>query len=132
MEKENIRIENIAIISSNLPTAKAIEISLKKLINITTPDQADLIIVIGGDGSMLHALHNYMHLDIPFYGINAGSVGFMMNKFHIENFKENRVYIFLILIFLKKLNNLEELTLKIYSIKYKWKQMEIQPIFQFL
>jgi len=40
MEKENIRIENIAIISSNLPTAKAIEISLKKLINITTPDQA--------------------------------------------------------------------------------------------
>jgi NAD+ kinase len=89
MEKENIRIENIAIISSNLSTAKAIEISLKKLINITTPDQADLIIVIGGDGSMLHALHNYMHLDIPFYGINAGSVGFMMNKFHIENFREN-------------------------------------------
>ncbi len=89
MEKENIRVENIAIISSNLPTAKAIEISLKKLINITTPDQADLIIVIGGDGSMLHALHNYMHLDIPFYGINAGSVGFMMNKFHIENFREN-------------------------------------------
>jgi NAD+ kinase len=92
MEKENIRIENIAIISSNSAEALAIESKLKKLFNPTTPEKADLIIVIGGDGSMLHALHNYMHLDIAFYGINAGSVGFMMNKFHIENFIENLNY----------------------------------------
>jgi NAD+ kinase len=39
----------------------------------------DVIIVIGGDGTLLHALHNYMHKNVPFYGINAGSVGFLMN-----------------------------------------------------
>lgn len=39
-----------------------------------------LIIVIGGDGELLHALHKYMHLGVPFYGINAGSVGFLMNN----------------------------------------------------
>ncbi len=89
MDKENIRVENIALISNNSPEAQAIESLLKKLINKISPEQADLIIVIGGDGSMLHALHNYMHLDIPFYGINAGSIGFMMNKFYIENFIEN-------------------------------------------
>lgn len=89
MEKENILVEKIAIISSNSAQAQAIESSLKEIFDNTAPEQADLIIVIGGDGSMLHALHNYMHLDIPFYGINAGSIGFMMNKFHIENFIEN-------------------------------------------
>ncbi len=89
MEKENILVKKIAIISSNSAPAEAIENLLKKLFDKAAPEQADLIIVIGGDGSMLHALHNYMHLDIPFYGINAGSVGFMMNKFHVENFLEN-------------------------------------------
>ena len=38
---------------------------------------------------MLHALHQYMDLEIPFYGINAGSIGFLMNSFHKENFLKN-------------------------------------------
>jgi NAD+ kinase len=40
----------------------------------------ECIIVIGGDGELLHALHKYMHLNIPFYGINTGTVGFLMNE----------------------------------------------------
>lgn len=92
MEKETINTKNIAIISSNSPQAKIIESLLKTIINQTEPAVADLIIVIGGDGSMLHALHSYMNLDIPFYGLNAGSVGFMMNKFYNDNFLENLKY----------------------------------------
>jgi NAD+ kinase len=40
----------------------------------------DLIIVLGGDGEFLRAMHQYMHLNIPFYGINFGSLGFLLNS----------------------------------------------------
>ncbi|MEQ9115312.1 MAG: NAD kinase [Rickettsiales bacterium] len=39
-----------------------------------------VIIVCGGDGTMLHTIHKYMHLKIPFYGINTGNLGFLMNN----------------------------------------------------
>lgn len=42
-------------------------------------DNVDLIIALGGDGLMLHLLHEYQNLDIPIYGINYGTVGFLMN-----------------------------------------------------
>lgn len=40
----------------------------------------DVILVIGGDGELLRAMHKYMHLQVPFYGINTGTVGFLMNN----------------------------------------------------
>ncbi len=82
-------MKKIAIISGDSTEAKKITTSLKKIFAAHSPENADLIIVIGGDGSMLHALHQYMHLNIPFYGINAGSVGFLMNEPHLDNFLEN-------------------------------------------
>ncbi|MFP3942640.1 MAG: NAD kinase [Alphaproteobacteria bacterium] len=42
-------------------------------------DEADLIVAIGGDGFMLQTLHNTMSRDLPIYGINRGTVGFLMN-----------------------------------------------------
>ncbi len=45
----------------------------------------DLIIAIGGDGMMLRALHRYMHLKIPIYGMNRGSIGFLMNDYSADN-----------------------------------------------
>ncbi len=62
---------------------------LSRCFNITDPKNADIIVVIGGDGTMLHALHEHMHLNIPFYGINSGSIGFLMNNFHIDDFQKN-------------------------------------------
>lgn len=41
----------------------------------------DVIIVLGGDGFMLQMLHKYMHRNIPFYGMNCGTVGFLMNSY---------------------------------------------------
>ncbi|NDB82490.1 MAG: NAD kinase [Alphaproteobacteria bacterium] len=40
----------------------------------------DAILVIGGDGQMLRSFHNLYHLNLPFFGINAGSIGFLMNN----------------------------------------------------
>ncbi len=43
-------------------------------------EKADIIIPIGGDGFLLKNLHNYNELNIPFFGINYGSIGFLMNQ----------------------------------------------------
>jgi NAD+ kinase len=39
------------------------------------------ILVLGGDGFMLHSIHKYMDYNLPFYGINCGSLGFLLNNF---------------------------------------------------
>jgi len=48
-------------------------------------DDADLVIAVGGDGLMLHLLHEYQTNPIPIYGINCGTVGFLMNSFHQQD-----------------------------------------------
>ena len=47
--------------------------------------EADAIVVLGGDGFMLDILKKYQDLDLPFYGINKGTVGFLMNQNQNEN-----------------------------------------------
>ena len=41
----------------------------------------ECIVTLGGDGVMLHALHTYMDLGVPFYGMNRGSLGFLLNSY---------------------------------------------------
>ena len=45
------------------------------------PQLSNVFIVIGGDGFMLHTLKKYNKYNKPFYGINTGTYGFLMNKF---------------------------------------------------
>ena len=47
--------------------------------------KSNLIIVIGGDGFMLWTLKKYNKYQKPFYGINSGNYGFLMNKFSLKN-----------------------------------------------
>ena len=42
-------------------------------------DQAQVVVALGGDGFMLQTLHATERLDVPVYGMNCGTVGFMMN-----------------------------------------------------
>ena len=60
---------------------------LKKYKNYP-PSKSDLIIVFGGDGFMLHTLKKYQKYNIPFYGINRGTFGFLMNKFKTYDVKK--------------------------------------------
>ena len=48
----------------------------------------DVIIVLGGDGFMLQVLHKYMHRGIAVYGMNCGSVGFLMNHYTPDHLLE--------------------------------------------
>ena len=70
----------IALFPSRNPKAQAFADQVKKQLGVASLEEADCIVVIGGDGFMLHALHNLKHLDIPFFGIHAGTVGFLMNN----------------------------------------------------
>ena len=44
---------------------------------------ADVIIALGGDGFMLETLHKHFKHNIPIYGINRGTVGFLLNHFDL-------------------------------------------------
>ncbi|HQT66582.1 MAG TPA: NAD kinase [Acetobacteraceae bacterium] len=48
----------------------------------TPIDQAAIIVALGGDGLMLETLHLVLGRNVPVYGMNCGSVGFLMNEFH--------------------------------------------------
>lgn len=51
-------------------------------------ENIDLVIAIGGDGLMLHLLHEYENKSVTLYGINCGTVGFLMNSFQQDNLLE--------------------------------------------
>ena len=50
---------------------------------------SNIIVVIGGDGFMLQTLKKFYKFKKPFYGINSGSYGFLMNKFSFKNTIKN-------------------------------------------
>lgn len=52
-------------------------------------DGIEKVIAIGGDGLMLHVLHEFGKNPLPIYGVNCGTIGFLMNSFHPGNFLEN-------------------------------------------
>src|ERR1700743_540533 len=52
------------------------------------PDAADIIVALGGDGFMLQTLHAFLGKGKPIYGMNLGSVGFLMNEYRTENLLE--------------------------------------------
>ena len=73
--------KTIACVADDSKKAQAAYRSLKKQYGIVADDVADVIVALGGDGFMLHTLHKYMDCDKPIYGMNCGSVGFLMNEY---------------------------------------------------
>ena len=55
-----------------------------------SPEDADYIVALGGDGFILKSLHDFLKLNKPIFGMNFGSVGFLMNEYNIDNL-ENRL-----------------------------------------
>ena len=63
------------------------KILLKKNKN-SNPKNCDYIIVCGGDGFMLNSLKRYFKFNKPFYGINCGTFGFLMNKYSYKEIEK--------------------------------------------
>lgn len=74
----------LALISSATPQAREAEALLREQHEFVSLDTADAVIVLGGDGHMLQVLHQLLEdrRDIPAYGMNRGTVGFLMNGWH--------------------------------------------------
>ncbi len=71
---------------------------IEKKIKLVPILKAKAIIVIGGDGFMLHSLKKLHKFNKPFYGINSGNYGFLMNKFSNKNLIKNLLNLKVILI----------------------------------
>ena len=63
--------------------------SIEKKIKFYSLKKSNLIIVIGGDGFMLQSLKKLYKQKKPFYGINSGDYGFLMNRFSQKNLVKN-------------------------------------------
>lgn len=75
----------LAFLASDAPIAQAAQMTLAARYGNVAPEQADVIVALGGDGFMLHTLHSTQHLAAPVYGMNRGTVGFLMNTYTEDN-----------------------------------------------
>lgn len=82
------KFKNIAFVASDVPEAVLALQRLKDRYGATPVQEADAIVALGGDGLMLQTLHTYMNDRIPIYGMNRGSVGFLMNEYSEDDLIE--------------------------------------------
>ena len=81
--------DKVYLISDKTIASLKIKSILIKRVKITSLIKSNIIIVIGGDGFMLQTLKKLYKYKKPFYGINSGNYGFLMNKFSSENIIKN-------------------------------------------
>jgi len=85
MPKPKRKFEKIAFVASDHPEAQQALARLTKQYGNVPSETADAIVALGGDGLMLQTLHRHMHDRIPIYGMNRGSVGFLMNEYREDD-----------------------------------------------
>ena len=83
-----MKFNRIAFLASDSTDAKRSLTKLAKIYGNAEPDSADVVVALGGDGLMLQALHRFMSSGLPIYGMNRGSVGFLMNDYAEKNLLE--------------------------------------------
>lgn len=88
MDKPVLKTDSIAILASDAPEAAAAAQRLRAVYGDILPEDADVIVALGGDGLMLQMLHRFMNMNKPIYGMNRGSVGFLMNEYDPENLRK--------------------------------------------
>lgn len=75
-------VDRISFVSSGTPEADAAMNELRARYGEAGFEHADVVVALGGDGLMLQTLHRKMEHNVPVYGMNFGSVGFLMNEFN--------------------------------------------------
>jgi NAD+ kinase len=82
------RFERIAFLASQAPEAGKAREALIRRYGDAKPEDADVIVPLGGDGFMLRTLHKFMTSGKPFYGMHRGTVGFLMNEYREDGLRE--------------------------------------------
>ena len=84
----NERNRNIAIVASEAEAAQAALAELTERYPTVPPEQADVIVALGGDGFMLETLHKHIDRHLPIFGMHRGSIGFLMNTYEPDGLME--------------------------------------------
>jgi len=71
----------IAFAASTAPVAQTARAALIGRYGDVRPEDAEVIVALGGDGFMLQTLHSTQHIPAPVYGMNRGTIGFLMNEY---------------------------------------------------
>ena len=70
--------------ASSSPRAQAALAELSERYDFVGPDECDVIVALGGDGFLLHTMHEHIALSRPIFGMNRGTVGFFMNAYNTD------------------------------------------------
>jgi NAD+ kinase len=76
-----MKFRTVAVVAADHGAARSALERLAARYQTATPEEADVIVALGGDGFMLKTLHQYLTRGIPIFGMNLGSVGFLMNTY---------------------------------------------------
>ena len=88
MPERKQKFERVSFVAADTPEAAE---AMRRLANIygnAAPDTADVIVALGGDGLMLQTLRTYLRAHVPIYGMNLGTIGFLMNEFKEDELLE--------------------------------------------
>jgi NAD+ kinase len=81
-------VNKISFLASETEVATEARAAMIAAYGDTPLEEAEVIVALGGDGFMLQTLHGTQHLDTPVYGMNCGTVGFLMNEYHEPKLRE--------------------------------------------
>ncbi|KRE12464.1 NAD kinase [Bosea sp. Root483D1] len=82
------RFAAISFVASDTAEAQAARVKLVERYGDADPAEAEVVVALGGDGLMLQTLHRFMGTAKPIYGMNRGSVGFLMNEFRERGLRQ--------------------------------------------
>lgn len=79
---------SIGFAASGSEVAQRAYAELTEAYESVPPAEADVIVALGGDGQMLRTLHSHLDADIPVFGMNCGSVGFLLNEYKVDGLEQ--------------------------------------------
>ncbi|MGL4397659.1 MAG: NAD kinase [Hyphomicrobium sp.] len=85
MAKPKAKFEHIAFVASDGKEAQDALVRLTERYGSVAPENADVVVALGGDGLMLQTLHRFINDNVPIYGMNRGSIGFLMNDYREDD-----------------------------------------------
>src|SRR3546814_19803491 len=79
---------SFALVASDTPDACEAKARLEARYTTAGLDEAEVIVALGGDGLLLETLQRFIDGSVPIYGMNCGSIGFMMHQYDEDGLPE--------------------------------------------
>ena len=81
-------VRSLSFVASDSPPAQEAARRLSALYGNDRPENAEIVVALGGDGFMLQTLHQFMNTGVPIYGMNKGTIGFLMNHYREDDLNQ--------------------------------------------